>query len=369
MTIVSLNGGSRHVPRESIAELVARVDMCSLVEQYAGPGRANGRTVTFSCPHPTHPDRNPSFTVDLNTGRARCWSRCDFSGDALDLVRWLDGLDVAEGLRRLRSFLGEWEHSPAPLTPRKVSTPPRTQRRGRISLDAASGVSPETRERTLRGYCHERGWPRSVADTFGLDVVRDTSGAIRVRHHFHAPTSSGEWVSTWYQDRKVPLRGEAPSSAPKWLSTPGAAAYPYNLRSLESDFLDAVVITEGPADCITASLALEGFPGVAVIGVPGANAWREEWAPLVEGLRVIICRDNDEGGARFLDSVSRHFRSGGRVITPRSKDLTEEAQTLGLDAVKELFRAALGDIDPLPRALALVLTSFPGSYFVEEVGA
>jgi DNA primase len=369
MNIVSPNRGSRHVPRESLAVLVARVDMCSLVEQYAGPGRANGRTVTFSCPHPAHADRNPSFTVDLRTGRARCWSQCDFSGDALDLVRWLEGLDVAEGARRLRGLLGEWD-SPAPLTRPKVSAPAREQRRARISTDEVGAISPETRERTLRGYCRERGWPSSVAETFGLDVVRDTRGAIRVRHNYFGPSSSGEWVPTWYQDRRVPLREEGPSSSgPKWLSTPGAAAYPYNLRSLESEHLEAVVITEGPADCITASVALEGVPGVAVIGVPGANAWRPEWVALVEGLRVIICRDNDEGGARFLDSVSRHFPAGGRVLTPRSKDLTEEAQALGLEEVKALLVAALGGVDPLPRAIELVLTTFPGSYFVEEVGA
>lgn len=366
MSIITRKGASLRAPREPLADLVGRVDMCSFVEQYAGPGRANGRTVTFSCPNPAHPDRNPSFTVDRRTGRARCWSACAWSGDALDMVRWLEGCDVAEAARRLRSFVGEWEESPAPFTRPRVSSPVIREPRGRISDDSARLIPSEVRERTLRGYCRERGWPESVAESFGLDVVRDSYGSLRVRHNYFGPNEAGDYEPTWYQDRRLPLHDEN-AKGPKWLSTSGVAAYPYNLKSLERNHLDAVVITEGPADCVTAALALEHFGGIAVIGVPGANAWRSEWTRLLEGLRVIICRDSDEGGARFLESVSRHLPEGGRVVTPRAKDLTEEAQTHGLDAVTKLFEAALNGLDPWPRVVALILESFPGSHFSEEV--
>lgn len=364
MSIVTRKGASLRAPREPIADLVGRVDMCSLVEQYAGPGRANGRTVTFSCPNPAHADRNPSFTVDLRTGRARCWSACAWSGDALDLVRWLEGLDVAEGARRLRAFVGEWEETPAPFTRPKVSAPVIRERRGRISDNSGQAIAPEVKERTLRGYCRERGWPLSVVETFGLEVVRDQRGALRVRHPYFGPNESGEYVTTWTQDRALPL---ADTKGPKWLSTSGVAAYPYNLKSLERTHLDAVVITEGPADCVTATLALDRFGGVAVLGVPGSNAWRPEWTRLLDGLRVIICRDSDEGGARFLESVSRHLPDGCRVVTPKAKDLTEEATLHGLDAVTALFEAALKGLDPWPRVSALILEAFPGSHVAEEV--
>lgn len=369
MSIVTQKGASFHAPREPLSVLVGRVDMCALVERYADRRSSSGGTVAFRCPNHeahSHGDRTPSFMVDTRTGRATCFGPCGFSGDALAFVMWQEGLDVAEGARRLRAFLGEWEESPAPFTRPRVSSPVRREPRGRISDDSARVIPSEVRERTLRGYCRERGWPVSVAESFGLDVVRDSYGSLRVRHNYFGPNETGDYEPTWYQDRLVPLRDENAKGS-KWLSTSGVAAYPYNLKSLERNHLDAVVITEGPADCVTAALALEHFGGVAVIGVPGANAWRPEWTRLLEGLRVIICRDSDEGGARFLESVSRHLPEGGRVVTPRAKDLTEEAQTHGLDAVTKLFEAALNGLDPWPRVVALILESFPGSHFSEEV--
>lgn len=369
MSIITRKGASLRAPREPLAALVGRVDMCSLVEQYTDRRSSSGGTVTFRCPNHeahAHGDRTPSFVVNTRTGRAKCFGPCGFSGDALAFVMWREGLDVAEGARRLRAFLGEWEESPAPFTRPRSSSPVRSERRGRISEESGRAIPAEVRERTLRGYCRERGWPLSVVEDFGLDVVRDSFGKLRVRHNYFGPNESGEYETTWYQDRRLPLHDEN-VKGPKWLSTSGVAAYPYNLRSLERNHLDAVVITEGPADCVTAALALDGFGGIAVIGVPGANAWRPEWTRLLEGLRVIICRDSDEGGTRFLESVSNHLPEGGRVVTPTTKDLTEEALTHGLDAVTKLFEAALQGLDPWPRVEALILESFPGSFFSEEV--
>jgi hypothetical protein len=370
METLTLSQGRSHAPREPLAALVARIDLAALVEQYAGPGRRSGKVLTFSCPNPAHADRHPSFTVDTHSNRARCWSQCDFSGDALDLVRWLEGLDVPQAAARLRAHLGECE-SPAPITRKAKPAPVTTQRRAPLSTLPGETVPDEVKARHLARYCEFRRWPLSVVEAFGLDVVRDKSGALRVRHSYFAPTASGEWVAAWAQDR-----GPAAARA-KWLSTPGAPALPYNLASLERDDLWAVVITEGPADAITAALALESVEGVGVIGVPGAHSWQMAWARLTFGLRVVIVRDNDLAGEKFAERIAATLPGSAFVVTPPAKDLSTLLVERDLGAVSDLLERALGEgpeqttteRDPFDRVIALIGEAFPGSFLVEEVEA
>jgi DNA primase len=148
------------------------------------------------------------------------------------------------------------------------------------------------------------------------------------------------------------------------------------LRSLEADALEAVVITEGPADAITAALALDGVERVAVIGVPGASNWRDEWAEYVEGLSVVICRDDDSAGESFAQKVGESLSSAATAVTPPAHDLSDLLIRSGLDAVRGLLLDALDEVAPGEvvesddeRALRLVFEAFPGSQLVEEVSA
>jgi len=368
MRSITRRGAPIGVPREPLADLVRRVDLAALVEQYSGsPGKRSGASVLFRCPNPDHPDQHPSFEVNTKTGRARCYSRCGYVGDALALVKWLEGLDTGQAADRLRAHLGEWE-SPAPITRKAPASPVIRERRAPLSASTGGELSEAVKARYLARYCQRRGWPLSVVETFGLEVVLDAVGALRIRHNFFAPTEGGEWVAVWAQDRAT-----GPSGA-KWLSTSGVAALPYNLRSLEADALEAVVITEGPADAITAALALEGVEGVAVIGVPGANGWRPEWVVLVEGLRVVICRDDDEGGVTFARNVANTLSSSAVVVTPTANDLCDLLAGSGLEAVRGLLLDALEATSPgevverdSETALRLLFEAFPGSQLVEGV--
>lgn len=331
--------------RSSLAALAARIDLGALVERYSGPGRASGGTLTFTCPSPAHPDHSPSFTVSRDKSgreRARCWSQCDFHGDALDFLQWIEGLDTARAAERLRQILGE-PGSFTPLRKKKSTAPPKP---ARVPLvDTARRPDPETARRFLEQYLDFRCWPADMAERFGLEVVLDSSETLRVRHPFMAPTASGTWEALYWQDRGPK------ASRVRWLSPRGAAPIPYNLPALERDDLEAVVLCEGPADTITAALALEEAEHVACIGVPGAGAWRPEWAPLLEGLRVVIAADNDAAGERLEDSVRSSVRRPVAVMRPRFGDLTETVSELGLSAVSGALLDALATLpEAAPRS-------------------
>lgn len=364
MSITTIDARPR--ASEPLRDLVARVDLRDLVERYSGPGRASGSTTTYRCPNPEHQDNHPSFSVKpTRTGRqiGRCFSQCNWHGDALALVQWLEGISsVAEAATWLREWLGEHPEHRAPRAPKPSSSPVRP----RELTDSSPRPNPERTEWLLSKYLEKRGWPGSVVDRFGLSVVLDETGAERIRHPYYAPSSSGRWTVAYWQDRGT--RG----SRIRWLSPKGAAPIPHNLQSLEADGLSSVIITEGPADCITASVALQGLEHVAVIGIPGVSAWRSEWAQLLTGLSVVVAADNDEAGQRLEEAVRASLTHPVRIYRPSRGDLTDTALELGLGSLRVALLRALGDPNPTERSFELVLRmlldAFPGSELLTEEG-
>lgn len=361
---LSTRKGAASAP-EGLSTLIELVNLGELVERYSGPGRRAGRTLTFRCPHPAHPDNSPSFTVTTtSTGRqqARCWSQCGWQGDALELVKWLEGLSTGEAANWLRGYLGKpQQHRAATPTPHKPKRSPAQQ----LKDTATAPTDSEAAARFMERYLTARGWPSSVVETFGLSVVIDSSGAARVRHPYFVPGVSGEWTAAYWQDRG------SKASRTKWLSPKGGSPVLYNLPSLERDNLAGVVICEGPADTVTAALALEGSPSVAVIGCPGASAWRPEWAQLVTGLRVVVAADNDPAGQRLEEAVRLSVGQPVALCRFSAGDLTDTAREHGLDSVTELLLGALRtQPDNTPRTfedtLTLLLRFFPEGQ-LEEV--
>jgi len=357
----------------NLSDLVSQVDLNQLVSRYTGNGRTSGKVTTYSCPHPAHADTHPSFTVTTNSkGRevAKCFSQCAWQGDALELVKWLEGLSTGEAASWLRRFIGLAEaptFSSKPYTPRPyagkitpVSLGEQAEHPRKFPLLYPQGkeLTGESAERFMKKYLTSRSWPCEVVEKFSLSVVLDPSGKPRIRHPYFTPTSSGEWVLSYYQDRG------ANSSPVKWLSPKGSTPQLFNLKSLEADSLEGVVICEGAADTITASLALEGCPFVAVIGVPGVSAWRDEWAHFVNGLRVVVAADNDEAGRTLEQRVKASVKSPVTFVRASHGDLTEIANEIGLESLRALLLTGLGSLpEATPRTLdestALLLAYFP----------
>lgn len=359
---LSPHRGATSAP-ENLSALVERVDFIQLVTRYSGQGRASGRIVTFSCPNPAHADAHPSFTVTTNSkGRqvGKCFSQCDWQGDALELVKWLEGLSTGEAASWLRRYLGE----PDTVVIYRKPQAPRKQLRKITPRDNAQRLAPERAEWLLEKYLVARSWPVEVVERFGLEAVLDEFGAERIRHPYFTPTRSGEWEVSYWQDRGTK------SSPVKWLSPKGSTPALFNLRSLEADSLEGVVITEGAADAITATLALEGCERVAVVGVPGVSAWRPEWAPLMSGLRVVVAADNDSAGQRLEEAVRSSMAQPVALVRPTHGDLTDTAIKSGLESLRALLLSALATQDEatprtLAESVALLLAYFPGGTLLE----
>lgn len=366
MTITPTRGGFS--APETLSTLIEQVDLYSLVERYAGPGRASGNTVTYSCPNPAHPDYSPSFTVSRShTGKefAKCWSQCSWQGDALELVKWLEGISTAEAAQWIRKYLGKPDSQQIQRKPEPRKKPLQIVK----EADTTQRPSTERAAHFLSKYLTYRSWPFSVVEQFSLEVVLDNSGECRVRHPYFTPSPSGEWIVSYWQDRR-----RSSGQGPKWLSPKGSTPTLHNLRSLERDGLTGVVICEGPADTITATLALEGHEEIAVIGVPGVSAWRTEWSDLLEGLRIVIAADNDEAGKKLEEAVANSVGKKIKAVRPENNDLSDTAKIQGLNIVRSLLLSAL-EKEPefiersLEDSVSLLLSVFPEAFSIEEGAA
>lgn len=339
---------------QALATLVAQTDLNQLVQRYTSAPRVSGNVNLYNCPNPSHPDQRPSFSVTTTrSGKqiARCFSQCAWQGDALEFVKWIENVNTAEGVRRLREITGT--PLPAPAL-RKHSTP----KKPAAIQDNTERASGTEAERFLASYLRSRNWPHSVVEAFGLEVVLDGKQELRVRHPYLVPHENGTWVPGYWQDRGSKF------STVKWLSPKGSTPVLFNLQSLQVANLEAVVICEGAADSITATLALEGCNLVGVVGVPGASAWQPQWAELFKGLRVLVVADNDSAGEALERAIANTLETSPEFLRPSNGDLTETAKAIGLGKVRESLLVALGTQPEATerseaQTLQLLLSYFP----------
>lgn len=259
---------------DRIPDILERVDMHALVLR-EGAVESN-RVGTYHCPAPAHEDRTPSFTV--KAGHWRCWSACAADGDAIDLLIWLRGLTKAEAIDELAALVGLERRTEAPAPAMKAERD------------------------LLLSWCRRRGWGPWVADELGLSVVADSFGRPRVRFPFRL-----NGAVPYHQDRAADDH-----VAVRWLSPKGGRPIPYEADRLHlARERGYVFVVEGLTDV---AALVDVYTSPAVVGIPGAGAWRSSWAPAFADLGVYIFADNDGAGATFRGRVEADLRPAASAV-------------------------------------------------------
>lgn len=94
----------------------------------------------------------------------------------------------------------------------------------------------------------------------------------------------------------------------KYFTPPGDTVRPYNIDAARDAKM--VILTEGELD----ALVLEQL-GYNAVGVPGAQAWQDEWnGYLSEAKKIYACFDRDESGAKCYERVSKSLGARLRQI-------------------------------------------------------
>lgn len=375
-------GKNRRYPNSSpntYEEALRRVsfdDLCRLFESYGSTGKRSGRTASYRCALPTHNDSTPSVSVREEGGRARwkCFG-CGEGGDYLDLVSKVEGVSSSDALRKLRESLGLTSAISRTTTRRPAAKPaaPKTGKKPRPISDVLTRTDAEQTKEVLAAYLHFRSWPANVVERFGLEVVTWKNEPY-VLHPLRGFVNGEPCLVSW-QLRRDPRLPET-DGAPKYRNPAGVGLVPFGLETLERDDLEGVVLCEGPADAITATLALEeaGLRSWTALGFVGVKNLPSDLPRLLEGLAVVVAFDNDDAGKDGTKKVVETLgRKVVRLLPPR-KDLTDSAKAAGLRTVGEWLKTAAGNEEQSSTSrgvadeeslVAHVLGTFTGSRVVE----
>jgi DNA primase len=105
----------------------------------------------------------------------------------------------------------------------------------------------------------------------------------------------------------------------------------------------AIYVTEGESDALALRCA---FPGSAVLGIPGASAWKPEWAELLKDFDfVYLSFDADRAGKGLLEAVKRDVPNYRPVLLPDGADTRDVLQQLGRRAFNSLAEVADRDYE------------------------
>lgn len=99
---------------------------------------------------------------------------------------------------------------------------------------------------------------------------------------------------------------------------PGHGIFPYGLWKLKANENHPVVFVEGESDCHCAWLH-----GILCIGIPGASAWRKDWANHFRGRRTYVWQEPDKAGITFVNAISQSFNDVIVLSHPKIKDIAD----------------------------------------------
>ncbi len=266
-------------------ELPAWADRNAAVRCFADPGAH------------AHDDHRPSCSVSLENG-AWCCHGCGARGGAYDaaLARGHDPRSAIElmithrlterreaAARRPRSLGPALAHVAASTRPPARPAPPAALAVTEADVQRWRHALHSDQGRGLRArLARDRGWtaPTLAELDLGYDgrrltiPIRDGAGQLTGVLHYR-------------------LDG----AGPKMLASPGSrlGLIPHPAREPAK----RILLVEGPPDMLSARS--RGWPAIAV---PGATAWRPEWAQLLKDRAVTVVMDSDPPGRAAAQRIA-----------------------------------------------------------------
>jgi putative DNA primase/helicase len=262
-----------------VARVKAGVDLVKVVGSYVSL-RKRGTELVGLCPF--HSDgTNPNFYVVADKGFCHCFS-CGWSGDAIDFIREIEGLDFKPAVERLSGT--DWKPIPA-----STHLPIKPKPRWISIVPPADAEAPDMESRSLGPPAHT--WMVRNAEGLALGYV--------ARYE----------VSRDGETRKVILQytyGQAgPDGAKGWACRHFNAPTPLYGLNLLAERPDAqVIVVEGEGKADAGNELLPQYLFVSWLG--GAQAFRHANWSVLRGRdsAVVVVGDADDPGRTAMRGIA-----------------------------------------------------------------
>lgn len=267
--------------------------------------KISGDSMQGLCPF--HQDKNASLSVDLKTGRYKCFA-CGAEGNFLTFYAKMHDCDTKEAYRRI--------------------------------LEAYHVETPKS-EYTVEMYAAKKRLPADwLKETFELSSEKEKDGTPFIK----IPYVNENGVKVLFRKRYDGTQGQRF----KWSYGAAGKLIMYGEWRLKhfKEVDKMAILVEGESD--TQTLTYLGFPA---LGIPGASTYRAEWTEKLEGIETLYLHiEPDQGGQTFLTSMVQKLHDGGykgevyrwSVKDEGVKDPSDLFIKYGKDDATTKIRAQLG---------------------------
>ncbi len=312
-----------------------RAEYTAVIEKF----RISGDSLLGLCPF--HRDSSPSFSVDLKTGKWNCFTE----GRGGNFVSfWAEYYlhDPEKTAQAYKEILDKYHVSRDP--------PARQQQTKQRSGDSLTAY-------TLEQYSQDKKLPADfLRDVCGLSTYQGRNGwpdCLQIPYR----NIKGEMATFRKRYGKKEFRWRKGSAGKVCLY--GEWRIP---EFLERD--GWVALVEGESD--TQSLWYMDIP---TIGVAGADMFKADQAPLLQGLKVYIHKEPDGGGNTFIHKTLRGLRDGGwtgelyrwQCAALDLKDPSDVYMAHGKEEGARLIRQLLDQAEPVNLEAELMPEVIPGA--------
>lgn len=285
---------------------------------------------------PFHEDSNPSFSVDLKTGKWHCFTE-DESGNFVSFWAKINGIDTTEAYKAILAKYGVAQEKPKPAPKQKKSE---SNGLGSYSIEQYS-TDKKLPVDFLQDTCKvSTGTERNGTTYLKMPYIKADGQEATYRKRF------AKKEFRWRTDSrgKICLYGE------------------WRLQAIrESGW---AILVEGESD--TQSLWFMGLPA---IGIAGASMFKSEQTETLQGLKLYIHKEPDQGGDTFTEKLYRGLKDGGftgevfqwECAALGAKDPSQVYMEKGKEEGHRLIRSLLAKAKPINLDAELTPDAIPGA--------
>lgn len=305
------------LPQSFIDQIKETVNMVTLAEEYTDL-RKDGKVYIGLCPHPNHPDKNPSFRVWENDNSWACMvchnGRKDleeevYGSDSIAFIQWIEGLSFPKAAIYLAN---------------KYKIPVPTDEN--LKAYKRNNALAKSYELSLKGdalkYMLNRGFTKEDLKEWGVGYNGERVTFPLYDRYRNVLSFSSRLLVVPEGCNKKYVNGATTKIFNK-------SNYLYGIHNYDDKFKE-IRITEGVTDVMLATKH-----GAKNVMASLGTAFTKSHAQLLKHYKCVpvFILDNDEAGLKAIKKASKLMNEIGVyckiLILPEGKDLADMALELG----------------------------------------